>query len=161
MALPTIDGTELGIPRTIYGSDGTDWYALKVRDSGILEVCSKSGDKIFGFESIVEEAKANENLAAGTNTLDGTAVGTGKVWKITQASIVYVGTVPTKLYISVPGLAGGVFILYQASPVSTTRYVWSGEIYLQVGDYVRGSVEGATLHDDLYFRYAGVQMNAP
>lgn len=119
-------------------------------------------DKIFGFESIVEEQVANTTLAAGTNNLAGTAVPAGKIWKITQASIYYSGTITSvEIQLYPVGLATGVILLDVKSPVSAFWYPWSGEIYLQAEDYMNMRITGATLNDDAYLRYAGVQMNAP
>ena len=205
MTQPSIDGVGHGVPRMLYASDGSKWYAILVDSDGHVKidvvtsalptdaatatnqttmitalqliddlraalgsvatdkllVASKSGDKIFGFESIVEETKSNLSLAAGTNSLLGTAVPTGKVWKITRVTTRYTGTVPTSLWITVEGLADGIGLLDQKSPVSGQDYGWTGEIYLQAADYVAVTVYGATLNDDLLFNYAGVQMNAP
>lgn len=127
----------------------------------LLRVESKDGDKLVGFESVVEEGLSDTNLATGTNTLDGTAVPTGKVWKITQAMVIYIGTAPSALQIRVPGLGGTIYLLDQRTITSGVAYMWSGEIYLQVGDYMQARVTGATAGDDLYLRYAGLQMNAP
>lgn len=124
-------------------------------------VASKSGDKLFGFESIVEAQLANTALAAGTNALAGASVGAGKIWKITQCGIMYSGTVPASMVVYVNGLAVYLFLLDQKSPVSNQWYMWNGEVYLQVGDFMEAVVYGATLNDAFFFRYAGVQMNAP
>lgn len=118
-------------------------------------------DKLFGFESIVRQNLENLNLAAGTNNLNGTAVGTGKVWKITHAGIQYMGTVPAVVDIYLKSASGDVALLSRLAPVSGQYYFWDGEVLLGAGDYMRGRVIGATLNDDLAFNYAGVQMNAP
>lgn len=126
-----------------------------------IRVEGKDGDKLFGFESVVEEAVENTALAAGTNNVDGAAVGSGKVWKITHVWLYYVGTAPTTMNVRVMGLAGGTYLITPPTPAAATSYFWNGEIYMQVDDYLRIEITGATLNDDVYMRYCGVQMNAP
>lgn len=126
-----------------------------------LRVGGKDGDKLFAFESIVEESVSNLNLAAGNNTLTGAAVPAGKIWKITTVSMFYVGAVPTKIYTYVTGFSAEFYFHYQASPVDSEIYNWTGELYLQAGDYLEADIIGATAGDDFYLKYAGVQMNAP
>ena len=38
MTQPSIDGVGHGMPRTIYGSDGTDWYAIQVDSDGHVKI---------------------------------------------------------------------------------------------------------------------------
>ncbi len=38
MTQPTIDGTGHGIPRTIFGSDGSNWYAILVDSDGHVKI---------------------------------------------------------------------------------------------------------------------------
>lgn len=161
MTQPKIEGTGHGQPRMAHGSDGSDHYEVYVDSEGVLRVRSADGDKIEGFESIVEEALENLNCSAGTNTLPGTVVPSGKVWKVTRLQMTYVGTVPSKIIIVASGLAGGMTLFEQASPVSGADYCLGCEVYMQAADRMIGYVFGATAGDDFYFRYAGVQMNAP
>ncbi|MBU2325725.1 MAG: hypothetical protein KJ884_22460, partial [Gammaproteobacteria bacterium] len=141
--------------------DGTKDLQVDVKTIPTVTVQAAGGDKIFAFESIVEEALSNTNLSAGQNSLVGTVVPAGKVWKITHATMTYVGTVPTEIYIQVSGLATALGLIYQAAPASDRIYIWEGEIYMQEADYFICFVSGATAGDALYMRYAGVQMNAP
>lgn len=135
--------------------------ALGAVDLDRLRVESKDGDKLFGFESIVEEALSDTNLPGAYHTEDGTPVPSGKVWKITHASFRYDGTVPSYLLISVDGLAGGLHLKEFRSITSGYWYMWTGEVYLQYPDFMQLVLANATATDDVYFRYAGVQMNAP
>jgi len=151
--------------------DGAEWRKaagdadghvhVDVESSPTTVVIPHSGERLVGFSGIAEEALVNTNLAAGSNVLNGSAVPTGEVWKITSACIRYVGTTPSGLYIMAVGLAGGMVIHYDTSPSAGVWYFWGGELYLQAGDYMRGGVWGATAGDDLYFRYAGLKMAAP
>lgn len=73
----------------------------------------------------------------------------------------YIGTSPTKVTIHAAGLAYSLILLDQLSPTSGLTYTWEGEIFMQQNDYVQAQVTGATAGDNLYLRYAGVQMDAP
>lgn len=134
---------------------------VDVKSMPTTTVQADGGDKIFAFESIVEESLEDTDLDTGINSLTGTAVGTDKVWKITVITLRYVGTVPARIRIMVIGLAENIVLLDQTSPTSDLNYIWEGEVYLQADDFVIGRVFGATATDDLYLRYCGVQMDAP
>ena len=118
-------------------------------------------DKILAIESIVEQELANADLAAGDSIIDGTAVGAGKIWCITLISMKFEGTAPSLLEARLVGLAGNLVPLSETTPVHKQWYVWTGYCYMQTGDYVAYKIEGATLHDKAYLRYAGYQMDAP
>jgi hypothetical protein len=125
-----------------------------------VDVQSPTGDKFFGFHAILEEALSNTALAAGTNYLDGAAVPAGEIWWIGRAAIVYSGTVPTRMLLYPSGLATYLPVLQQLAPVSGQWYLGEVGIYIQVGDFMRLEVTGATLNDDMYLRYAGLKMYA-
>jgi len=126
-----------------------------------IQVEAKGADKLFSFESIVEEAIDNTNLPAAQVILAGTPVPPGKVWKITAGAMVYEGTVPTRIYLQAYGLATDITLLQQPSPVTRQFYTWTGDIYLQEGDYIRMVIIGATAGDIGRLRYSGLQMDAP
>lgn len=120
-----------------------------------------SGEKLFGFSGIVEEDLYTLNLAAGVNTLSGTSVPSGEIWVVTQVSLLYVGTPPTKMESSALGLAGGLCVLCVTSIEGNRWYTDTVHVILQAGDYMGARVEGATAGDDFYFRYAGYKLAAP
>lgn len=147
--------------RNALDSVGLDELDVNIEDSVTLTVQSTDSDKIFSYESIVEEALVDTNLGAGTNTVNGTAVPSGKVDRITAAYFMYVGTSPTAVQIDAVGLATVLTVIDQQAPSSGVRYPWSGEIHLQAGDYMRVRVVGATAGDDIYMRFAGTRSDAP
>lgn len=124
-------------------------------------VQAAGGDKILSFESIVDEAISDSNLSTGVNNLDGTAVPTNKVWKITNVCIRYTGTPPTNLQLIAVGLASNLYLIDEKTIVSDQWYFWRGEVYMSATTYLRLTMEGATATDDALLRYAGVQMDAP
>jgi len=151
--------------------DGTEWRKAKGNTAGHQQVdvvsapttivIPATGERLEGFSGIVEEGLSNLNLAAGTNSLDGTPVPAGEIWKILNAAVIYYGTAPSALLILAEGLALGLPLLHEVGPSASLWYIWSGEVYLQEGDYMRAFVFGATAGDDLHFRYAGIKMAAP
>jgi len=126
-----------------------------------LQVEAKGGDKIFAFESIVEESKYYGIPGAGNYTLDGSPVPSGKVWMLTHATIRYDGTPPTSMELYILGLAASMTLIGRFVPASGVWYTWTGQIYPQAGDYLQLSVVGATGTDGIYLRYCGVQMDEP
>lgn len=155
----------------LYGFDGINWDRLRCNASKQLEVEIKAattltvqstgGDKIFAFESIVEEALADADLSEGDNALTGTAVPSGKVWKITRWCAMYEGTLPSRFYITAFGVATAM-IISDVVPDASDRWIAGHcDIYMQVDDYIRLDINGATVGDGAYLRYSGVQMDTP
>ncbi len=161
MTQPEIEGSAHGRPVIVFWHDGTKYIVPKVDGEGHPEIVSKGGDKLFAFESIVEESVEDLDLPAVAADLSGTPVDPDKVWKITQAHMLYTGSGATDLYLRVTGLAGLLYLFHLKNPVSNVYYLWSGEVYLQEGDYMTVTEVGAAAGNDLYLAYAGVQMNAP
>lgn len=162
-ALPTDAATQTTLALCLTALQKIDdlQNALGSVATDLLRVESKDGDKLFSFSGVLEEAVENLNLSVGSNNLDGTPVPSGEIWKVLYTAIRYDGTVPTSINSLAKGLAGGIPLIQQLSPVSTRWYFLTEVIYLQEGDYMNANVEGATAGDNLYLRYAGIKMNAP
>jgi len=114
---------------------------------------------LWGYSGVVAETLSDTNLAAGGKALNGTRVPTGEIWIILNAAIWYLGTAPSRLSIHVGDVYGFFTILQENSPVSSYRYIYNGMIVLSPGEYLQGTVEGATAGDDLHFRYRGYKMD--
>ena len=161
MVQPSIEGTGHGKPRMVFGSDGSDHYEVYVDSEGVLRVRASDGDKIFSFESIVEEVVEDTNLGVGNKTIKTDDVDSGKIWKITHIAVRFISATIDQILLQAYGLAGSLTLLHNLSPTSTQWYVWDGEIYLQVNDYLILYIYTCTAGDDASLRVAGVQMNAP
>lgn len=107
-----------------------------------------------GFGGNVSEQKQNTALAAGGNVIDGTAAPAGSLWRLTNSSVMYVGTVAS-VGLSLQAIINSQAqtLLHVLNPVSGQWYVWNGDLMLQAGDLVRLSISNATLNDDAYLRY--------
>lgn len=140
---------------------GSLWVPMLADANGQPRVVLPDETFVRNFEGIVEEKLSDTALAAGNNTLTGTAVPTGEIHVITLVQFVYVGTGPTRVYIDVNGLATNIVIFNQESPASGQRYPYNCKVYAQAGDQLRANVQGATLNDDLFFAYAGYKFTAP
>lgn len=161
---------EVGRLAGICGHDGSVWVKLRVDASGYLRMVVESGsmtvlpgtgEKLIGLSGIVEELLSDTSLDAGANNLDGTAVPSGEMHVITHAYIQYVGTVPDRVQIQAVGLADTMIFFNQEDPVSLMPYPVQLGVVLQGGDKMRGTVEGATAGNNLYFRYCGYKFAAP
>jgi len=124
-----------------------------------LEVDSKDLLKIAigGVSSISSKgiAVVNSSLPAGNSYIDSSAVPAGKIWIVSNVFFRYIGTPPTRVYVELSLADTSITVFMQASPSSGVGYDRQGWWVLQPGDFIRWSVYGATLDDDLY-GYASV-----
>ena len=125
------------------------------------KVIPATGEVFKGFKAIVEEMYSNTNLGAGTQTVNGTAVPSGEIWKITRfAYYVNSGSI-NKVQIYVSGLATAMILLTDNAPTMNDWVPDQSEIYMQEDDYMVIKVWGATAGDDAYLEYAGHSFSAP
>ena len=105
---------------------------------------------LFGYSDRLLININNEALAAGNNALDVDPVPAGWLWVVTNFVIMYAGTSPTCIDVFICNAATYVFLYRQRSPVSWAAYDRQGWWVLKEGDFIRYSVNGATLNDNLY-----------
>lgn len=145
------------------GEGATDFIpqvAIRYWDGSAWQKVTQ-GD-LVGSQTIAEVSVSDLNLSAGTNTLYGTAVASGKVQKITVACWQIEGTAPTDSILFVDGLASGIVLATDYAPATANVWwAWKGETYLQEGDRLAVTIRGATAGDNAYLRYAGVELDAP
>lgn len=109
----------------------------------------------FGFSSFISEVESDTNLSAGSNSLNTSAVPTGEIYVYTNISFRYVGTVPTRIRVSLM-VSGTYHNLYDAvAPVSNTLYDRQGWWVVKAGNNLRCAISGATAGDDLFFYVTG------
>ena len=97
----------------------------------------------------IAETVSNTALAAGTNSLDLTAVPANAVYVIKAISCRYVGTVATVILRLILTISGVQHHIKSFSPVlSNVMDVLTLDYPLQTGDNVRLQVLNATLNDD-------------
>lgn len=145
--------------------DGSDWQKVQVDSRGRLQidaiVQSKDGDKILSFESVVVDAAFELSLDSGSNLIDAPAVGSGKMWKITNACFMYFGTAPSRMRLLNITSSVNFNLLDEYSISSEHWYFWRGELYMEAGDFLRLAISGAAENADAHLQFSGVQMNAP
>ena len=123
-----------------YGWDGSNWRKNPIP---------------LGFTDIVEETLLDEDLDAGTNNLDGTAVPAGEIWRILIVNYRTVSASVSSAVARAFGLATAIIIEQQIPPTSGSWYPVQCETLLQEGDYMSLLVLNATSGDKAYMRYAG------
>lgn len=115
---------------------------------------------LFGVSDTVRGQVNNTTLAAGTNTLQGTAVPAGKIWVVTNISLRYIGTVAGVALFAQIVSGGTTYSLFnQTPPVSAVMYDRQGWWVLEEGDLIQYSITGATLNDDALLNYVGFAMD--
>jgi len=104
----------------------------------------------FGYSGQAKVSWGSTDLPAGASNLDSSPVPAGEVWVITQLSMVYYGTAPSRILMRVV-ISGDPYTIWQeSSPASAVYYDHQGWWVLAEGDKCRLYVEGATAGDDVY-----------
>ena len=125
--------------------------ALEVDSSDILKMTIGALSSISSQGIVL----SNSSLPAGSSHLLSDAVPSGKIWIVSNLLIRYLGTTATKVYVLMALAGAFVVVFMQNSPSNGVAYDRQGWWVLQPGDYIRWSVDGATLNDSLY-GYASV-----
>ena len=187
MTQPKIDGVGHGIPRMLFASDGSNWYAVQVDSDGHVKVDVISAalptdaatqttlasvltalqtiddfalgtNKLFGYYDTLTTEKSTTTLPAGDSFLHGDTVPAGELWVVEVCVMRYVGTAPTALLIYKNDGITYYAVEHQATIVSGRHYPINRTLFLKAGERLSCQVIGATLNDDLYFRYLGYKM---
>jgi len=126
-----------------WGWDGTQW-----RKQGLL----------FGYRGTVSENVANTNASAGANTLNSSTVPSGELWIIQGISGINVNTACSRIVLFVCRSNLDCPILDQVSCTANVWVIWTGDIVLKAGDYLKAYFLGCTAGDDLYLRALGYKV---
>jgi len=101
------------------------------------------------------EAVIDLNAAAGTNTLNGTAVPAGQVWVITLGNC-WNGNRGINMQLLIRDASGALHVFIDATSAGAGCYlVWTGWLALYAGDYVRAIFFNCVLSDDIGYRVRG------
>ena len=163
-------GQPASLPVGLHYWTGSIWVAASGSSSGKAQVdplgadggnILPAGHSFRTFGGIVEEAILVASGTTGTNVLDGTAVPAGKIHVIKFALLRDETTVPSLVIIEAQGLATGMTLAFDLAPPATGHVFFSDEIFLQEGDFMRGTIGGVVAGDSLFLRYAGYSFDAP
>ena len=113
----------------------------------------------FGFSGQILLDWANEDLSTGLNSIDSPAVDPGEIWVITNLTMRYAGTVPTRMDIGVYDGSDTYYAFRQVSPASATLYDRQGFWVLVEGDKIRLVVNGATEDDKAFAKAIGYRVD--
>lgn len=103
----------------------------------------------------------NANAAAGTNLLVSTTVPAGEVWRVTLVSMYNWNTACTRLSLWLHDPTLSIQFAIDMAPVAIRPLVYSGELVLKAGDYIRAVFTGCVLNDNIYLGLNGYKMNEP
>lgn len=147
--------------RLFIKTDQDKLIALLGDDGGQVIVRSDHDEKIFSYEDVKREVKANTDCVAGYNLLTGTAVPAGEVWKITGGHILnnINNSGVTQLAVNLSG--SNYQILNKATLTAAVAEMFFSEIYMIEGDYFVCHFYGCTVGDDIYMAYHGIKMKVP
>jgi hypothetical protein len=144
---------------TLPQSFTTTGAKLHVDANGNIYVTPANLGTFETIYDVVTENVQNLSLAAGTNTLTGTAVPDGYYYVITHIAIYYGGTTTNVVIQGIANIVGNnVPINYVKTPVSTQWYPVEGKWVLKAGDYLSCIITNATLNDDGILRYCGYKV---
>uniref|UniRef100_A0A6M3XVP8 Uncharacterized protein n=1 Tax=viral metagenome TaxID=1070528 RepID=A0A6M3XVP8_9ZZZZ len=164
MTQPKIDGTKHGQPRTIFGSDGTDWYALLVDALGHLQVDVVTVPGInsylnipFGYNDRLFDRGEVIGVPAGHWYFFSGPVPPGEIWVVHSLSAVNWNN-PKTIEMGV-GDGATWHRLNQETQTAMADFIyWNGLVLLKQGDQVRIIILDCTLNDNVEASVWGYKM---
>lgn len=137
------DPTEAYFKDGQWGWDGTQWRKLPL---------------VWGYSDTYREYIYEDNVDAGTNLLDGSAVPAGEIWVVTfvRAHCVQAGLTRINIYQYYDTTS-----LYLYSVESPAAYVYAGgpcSIVMEEGDKIRAAFLNCALNDDIRLYITGYKM---
>lgn len=183
MAQPEIDHVGMGKPAMLFGSNAAKWIAALIDALGhlqvdivdaaglqdalgsiatdLLRVESKSGDKIFGFESVLAELSLS-NQSGNDGYIDSPSVDAGKIWVV--SNVIARNTVRALTRMTFYNRHDNVnYDFYDKVAAFPTgeRALFTGTLYMDVDDVIRVYFVGGLDGDACQLFLNGYVMNAP
>lgn len=129
---------------------------VQARNLGYYSSAWRKDPLAFGYSGIVLERVVNQNLSAGANILDTSAVAASKIWVITNIAVAYSGTIGgVKLYIEIYSGTTPYPLFSEVHVVNDEYLDRQGWWVLAAGDKIRLEILGATAGDDAYLIATG------
>ncbi len=145
MTQPKIDGVGHGVPRMLFASDGSNWYAILVDSDGHvkIDVVSYPGSNALGNFSFGYYDRYCENAnqvkdSAGWTYVYGTAVPSGEIWVVTGMYVLHNDTVAREIACGFYDASYHYETNWSTSSAPLARVRWDGTIVLKAGDKVFG-----------------------
>jgi len=105
---------------------------------------------LFGYSGQAQVSWGSDNLETGINDVRSTPVPAGKVWVVTNLTMIYRGTPPSRLVMRAY-MSGGSWVIWEvSSPGANYFYDHQGWWVLAEGDKLEIHIEGATAGDRAY-----------
>ena len=165
MTQPKIDGVGHGVPRMLYASDGSNWYAILVDSDGHVKVDVVTTPGVnaynnipFGFSAVYHQPVWYYTPAAADYVLAGSVVPAGELWVVTSVFALDSNTNPTKIELSLHNGINSHWIEDGKAPGINKGVSWSGSIYLVNPNYITAGFAGCALNDNLYLDILGYKM---
>jgi len=113
----------------------------------------------FGYSGEISEDVTDGTLAVGNVNIDISTVPAGEIWVITQISMLYVGTVPSRIRSQI--VRGGIdFAIFdEVAILSNAWFDRQGWWVLVEGDILRMFIQDATLNDTGAMRVTGFRVD--
>ena len=114
----------------------------------------------LGYSDIVARVVVEQNLSAGFNLLNDSAVPAGEIWVLTNISVLYIGTVANVQCTVLLNINGSYYQIWDFVPPASNRVGdRQGFWILHPGDYLAIEILNATAGDDLGLRGIGFRVD--
>ena len=112
-------------------------------------------DQLVGYSDVYRQTVTDADAAAGSNTLDGTAVPASTLYVVTALSMYNATSTYTLAQLGV--LSGGTFypMHMAAGAAVNVGVMWRGRMILKEGEKIRAFFGGVTLNDNIHVHILG------
>ena len=156
--MPQVLPTHVPAPRCVIGWDGTAYRAFAVDASGRASV--RGEDQLFSFRGVLA-VRTQSNPSGDNGYIESSAVPAGQVRVVTAVTVMDASRALTAIRFELfhDGTIHTFEAVYRA--IAAAELVpWSGHVYLDEGDTIRGYMTGCQAGDDCWIQCVGYRMTA-
>lgn len=114
---------------------------------------------LWGYNDALHDQAIDNNVSAGTDSVDGSAVPANELWVVQRIISHWAGTSCTKTLVILVSDSTQHVLDADFSPASGVYLITEGPLVMKEGDFLRLTGEGLTAGDDLRIYWHGYKMD--
>jgi hypothetical protein len=113
---------------------------------------------LWGYSSSYKDGSKDTNASAGLNYLSLTAVPDGEIWIVTHIVAYNDNSICSVLQLQMRSGDSTYLIRRVVNVAADEEILWTGNIIMEAGEYIRGLYAGCNAGDDIYLYALGYKM---